>query len=485
MISHKYDAMTEFFSELPRPPAPAPLEAPLGPIATLRVLRKNPIETWTKAHFELPILEGPTILGRIAVINDPAAIRRVLVDNTANYRKDPLQKRVLGPGVRGGLLDVEGDDWRVQRRTLAPLFTPKTVATFAKAINTAAEDLVARWLRWRDGRVIDIQPEMARVTLDVLGRTIFSDGLGRESDQFVSAISGYITTAGRVDPFDLLDFPDWVPRLTKLGNRSAEGFFASVIDTIIAKRKRLLTENKGAAPGDVLTLLLQAQDPQTGAGLSDAEVKANILTFILAGHETTANTLIWSLFLLSLSEEWRTRLAREANEVLEGPIEDYAARLIETKAVIEEAMRLYPPVASMSRQAIGPDDLTGKRIRKNSLVIVSQWVLHRHRLLWDNPDRFDPRRFLPGAREKIDRFAYLPFGAGPRVCIGASFSLQEAAIILAHIMRSFSLEVAKQHEVIPVQTITLRPRGGLPMILRRQDSHLSPKSCAADLHPSG
>jgi len=137
--------------------------------------------------------------------------------------------------------------------------------------------------------------------------------------------------------------------------------------------------------------------------------------------------------------------------------------------VIEEAMRLYPPVASMSRQAIGPDDLAGKRIRKNSLVIVSQWVLHRHRLLWDNPDCFDPRRFLPGSREKIDRFAYLPFGAGPRVCIGASFSLQEAAIILAHIVRSFSFELAKNHEVIPVQTITLRPKGGLPMILRRRD----------------
>ena len=211
-----------------------------------------------------------------------------------------------------GLLEVEGDDWRVQRRTLAPFFTPRTVASFARAITAAAEDLVARWLRLREGRVIDIQPEMARVTLDVLGRTIFSDGLGRDFDQFVAAISGYFGTVGRLDPFDLLDFPDWVPRLTKLGSRSAETFFASVVDAIIAKRKRLLAEDKGAAPRDILTLLLEAQDPQTGAGLSDAEVKANILTFILAGHETTANALTWSLFLLSLSEEWRARLAREA-----------------------------------------------------------------------------------------------------------------------------------------------------------------------------
>jgi len=479
------NAMTDLSIELPRPPAPQPLDAPLGPIATLRVLRRNPIETWTKAHYELPIVAGPTILGRIAVVSYPPAIRRIFVDNTINYRKDPLQKRVLGPGVSGGLLDVEGDEWRVQRRTLAPLFTPRTVASFARATNAAAEDLVARWMRLREGRIIDIQPEMARVTLDVLGRTIFSDGIGRDFDQFVAAISGYLMKMGRLDPFDLLDFPEWVPRLTKLGSTSAETFFASAVETIVAKRKRLLATDKGAAPRDVLTLLLEAQDPQTGTGLSDAEVKANILTFILAGHETTANTLIWSLLLLSLSEEWRTRLEREASTVLDGPVEDHAARLIETKAVIEEAMRLYPPVASMSRQAIGPDDLAGKRIRKNSVVIVSQWVLHRHRLLWENPDCFDPRRFLPGARENIDRFAYLPFGAGPRVCIGASFSLQEAAIILSHIVRSFSLELPKNHVVIPVQTITLRPQGGLPMILRRRDNCACSAARAATVQPSG
>ncbi len=462
------DNMTALFSEPPRPPAPVPLDAPLGPIGTLRILRKNPIETWTKAHFELPILIGPTILGTIAVVNDPAAIRRVFVENAGNYRKDALQKRVLGQGLSEGLLEVEGDEWRMQRRTLAPLFTPKTVNSFSRAITAAAADHVARWERMREGRIIDVRPEMGRVTLDVLGRTIFSDGLGQDLDQFVAATSGYFASVGRLDIFDLLDFPEWVPRWGKIGNRSTENFLASVVETIIAKRKHLLAKDKEAAPRDILTLLLEAQDPQTGAGLSDSEVKANILTFIAAGHETTANALTWSLFLLSLSEEWRQRLAAEADAVLPGPIEDYPARLVETKAVIEEAMRLYPPVASISRQAIGPDDLAGKRIRKNSLVIVSQWVLHRHRLLWDKPNNFDPRRFLPGAREKIDRFAYLPFGAGPRVCIGASFSLQEAAIILAYIMRSFSLELKKNYVVKPVQRITLRPDGGLPMILRKR-----------------
>ena len=176
--------------------------------------------------------------------------------------------------------------------------------------------------------------------------------------------------------------------------------------------------------------------------------------------------MTWSLFLLSRSEEWRAIVADEASAVLRGPVEGYAAGLIATRAVIEEAMRLYPPAPSMSRQAAGSDELTGKRIQKGTLVMIVLWVLHRHRLLWEKPDCFDPRRFLPGARETIDRFAYLPFGAGPRVCIGASFSIQEAVIILAHIVRSFSFEVQKNYKVLPLQRITLRPKGGLPMILR-------------------
>jgi cytochrome P450 len=451
-----------------RPPAPTPREAPLGPLATLRVLRKNPIETWTKAHFELPILVGPTILGPIAVINDPAAIRRVFLDNAANYRKDGLQRRVLGEGLRDGLLVVEGDDWRAQRRALAPLFTPKTVASFAYPITAAAEDLVARWLRLREGRVIDVQPEMARATLDVLGRTIFSDGLGRDPTQFMTAITRYFLTLGRLDPFDALDFPEWVPRWSKLNSKGALDFFAAAVQEIIDKRKRRLTREGAKAPRDILTLLLEAQDPETGAGLSDRQVQANVLTFIGAGHETTANALTWALYLLSMSKDWRERLGAEADAVLSGPVEDYADKLVATRAVIEEAMRLYPPVASMSRQAVGPDDLAGKRIRKNTLVMVSQWVLHRHRRLWEEPECFDPSRFLPGARDKIDRFAYLPFGAGPRVCIGASFALQEAAILLAHIMRTFRLELKKDHPVMPAQHITLRPEHGLPMrVLRR------------------
>jgi cytochrome P450 len=472
--------MPERTIELPRPPAPLPLDKPLGLFSKMRVLRRNPIETWTKAHFELPIIVGPSVLGTTAVVNEPEAIRRVLVDNAANYRKDELQKRALGPALRDGLLEAEGEDWRAQRRTLAPLLTPKAISSFAPAVNAAAEDFVTRLLSLREGLVLDIQLEMARVTLDVLGRTIFSDGLGRDFDEIASAFSRIVATVGHLDPFDMLGFPEWIPRLGKLKARPAQAFLSSLAESLVARRKRLIARDKANAPRDILTLLLEAQDPETGAGLTDKQIKSNIQTFIAAGHETTANALTWSLYLLSLSEEWRAILADEASAALSGPVEDYAARLIATRAVIEEAMRLYPPAPSMSRQAIGSDDLAGERIRKGNLIIISQWILHRHHLLWENPGSFDPRRFMPGSREKIDRFAYLPFGAGPRVCIGASFSIQEAVIILAHIMRSFSFELKKGHEVMPLQRITLRPKSGMQMILRRRDPSLGP----ADVRPA-
>ena len=449
------------------PPAPVPRDGQLRPLAFLRTLRRNPLETWTQAHFERPILSGRGLLGIGAVVSHPPSIRRVLLDNAANYRKDALQKRVLAPGLSDGLLTVEGDAWKVQRRAIAPMFTPRIVHDFAAAMGARAAQMADRWARLRPGRVIDAHKHMARVTLDILGETIFSDGLGHDPDEFMAAMSHFFISVGTLDPADLLDFPDWVPRLGQIRSRSSIRFFEKAVDGIVERRKAQLAAGL-APPGDLLTLLLRANDPQTGTGLTDEEVRANIITFIGAGHETTANALTWSLFLLSLSPEWRARLGAEADRELEGPIETAADRLVETRAVIEEAMRLYPPVASISREAIGPDDLCGRRIRKGALIIVSPYVLHRHETLWDDPNAFDPSRFLPGARDGIDRFAYLPFGVGPRICIGASFAMQEAIIVLATIMRRFELTPVKGFEVEPVQRITLRPRDGLQLVLNKR-----------------
>ena len=449
------------------PPAPTPRLKSLGPLALLRVLARNPLEAWTKAHFEKPIVMGGLSIGRVALVSDPAAIRRVLMDNSQNYHKDWLQRRVLSAGLSNGLLTAEGQQWRMQRRALAPLFARRTVLSFSVAMIDAAAALVER-LKLRNGQIEDIAVEATRLTLDVLERTMFSDGLGRSPEEIRLAMKHYFEAIGRLDPFDVLGLPNWVPRLSRWKLRPMLRLFESAIDAIVSTRRRRIAEDPDSVPRDILTLLLEARDPETGEGLSEVEVRANILTFIAAGHETTANSITWSLFLLSQSPEWRRRVQAEADRELDGDVEGLAERLVETRAVIDEANRLYPPIAAISRAALAPDELAGEPIRRGTMVVIAPYVLHRHRALWADPDAFDPNRFLDGARERIDRFAYLPFGVGPRICIGATFALQEASIVVATVMRHFTLALAPGHAVWPVHRVTVRPSGGLPMIVRRR-----------------
>ena len=449
-----------------RPPAPSPLRRPPDLFNFLKSARSNPLNSWTEEHFRAPVVVGEGVLGHVMVLSDPAAIRYVLVDNAANYRKDDLQRRVLAPGLGNGLLTAEGDEWRQQRRALAPLFNPRTVAGFAPAMADAAERLVRRWLRRGDGRVLDVAQEMTRVTLDVLERTIFTAGIARDPDALGRAISRYFEAIGPIDPLDVFGLPSWIPRLGRIRARPALRFFEEVVGELIAARQNLL--RRGAtAPHDLLTALLQAKDPETGEGLTDLEVRANIVTFIGAGHETTANALTWTLYLLSQAPDVRRRVAQEVDTVLGGAEGDLAHldRLVFTRAVLDEAIRLYPPVPFMSRAAIAEDRIAGFRVRRGTLVMIAPYVLHRHRTLWSDPDCFDPDRFMPERRAGIDRYAYLPFGAGPRVCIGASFSLQEAVIVLSRIVQAVQLDPVPDHVVRPVQRVTLRPEGGLPMRL--------------------
>ncbi|MGA0595914.1 cytochrome P450 [Enterovirga sp. CN4-39] len=450
-----------------RAPAPRPLRRPPDLFTFFRAARKNPLESWTEEHFEKPILAAQGVLGRVTVLSDPAAIRHVLLDNARNYRKDDLQRRVLAPGLANGLLTAEGEEWRAQRRALAPLFSPRHVAGFAAAMDEAAQRLIRRLLRRGDGRTLDVAVEMTRVTLDVLERTIFTHGLTRDPDALGRAITRYFDAIGPVDPLDVLGLPDWLPRIGRIRARPALRFFDEIVTELIEARKALLTSGE-SAPEDLLTLLLGATDPETGHGLKDMEVRANIVTFIGAGHETTANALSWSLYLLSQAPEIRARVEDEADTVFDeepgGP--PALERLPLTRAVVDEAMRLYPPVPFMSRAAIREDRIGAMKIPAGSLVMIAPYVLHRHRRLWENPDSFDPDRFMPGRRETIDRYAYLPFGAGPRVCIGSSFSVQEAVIVLARFVHALGFELAEGHRVTPVQRVTLRPGGGLPMRLR-------------------
>jgi cytochrome P450 len=450
------------------PPAPRPQARPLPPIALLRTLRRNPLECWATQHFEQPIVAGGLPIGHTLLVHEPGAIRHVLLDNAANYQKDRLQRRVLSAGLSDGLLSAEGEQWRLQRRIIAPMFARRTVMDFTAAMMEAAEALVERWSGHGDCATIDVAAEMAKVTLDVVERTIFSDGFGSDAEAIRLAMTTYFNTIGKISPLDVLGVPDFVPRLSRFRVRSTLRFFETEVDRVISARRRILAEQPDSAPSDLLTHLLQALDTASEDRLSEAEVRSNILTFIAAGHETTANTLSWTMFLLSQSPEWRERVEAEVDRELTGSAPGIADRLVETRAVIEETIRLYPPIAAISRVALAGDDLNGERARPGSLIVISPYVLHRHRLLWDCPDAFDPRRFLGDARATIDRFAYLPFGAGARKCIGSTFALQEATLVLAVIMKHSRFQLRPGHPVWPMLRVTLRPANGLPMIITKR-----------------
>ena len=453
-----------------RPPAPVPQPKQLGVLRLISTLKRNPLECWAQEHFEKPVVAGGLPLTHVLLVHEPNAIRHVLLDNAGNYQKDTIQRRVLSAGLGDGLLSAENERWRAQRRTVAPVFARKTIMDFAPAMIAAGHALSGRWRR-NGGTPVDVAAEMSRVTLDVLERTIFSDGFGREAEEIRAAMSTYFNTIGKIDPLDLLGLPPSVPRLSHLRVRSTLRFFETAIDEIIATRRQRARANAGDDADDILTLLLAALDPETGQQLNEAEVRSNILTFIAAGHETTANTLTWSMFLLSQSAEWRARVEAEAEREMQGPVAGLAERLVETRALIDEAIRLYPPIAAISRVAMGPDELAGERVKRGTLIVIAPYVLHRHKLYWHDPNVFDPNRFLGKAKNAIDRFAYVPFGAGIRTCIGSAFALQEATLILAGIARNFDFQVAPGHAVWPLLRVTLRPAGGLPMIVKSKAAY--------------
>lgn len=451
-----------------RPPAPLPREKQASWPALLWSLVDNPLRVWTRAHFEERFVRSGLPFLPAVVLSDPHAIEHVLLGNADNYRKDDLLQRILAPALSNGLLTVEGDRWRKQRRSVAPMFSRKAVQRFAPPMVAAVDTLIARWNGITDGATIDVAEDMTRLTLDVLQRTIFSTGIGEDPETIRNAMRVYFDTIGKIDPFDALGLPRFLPRPTRYRARDSLKIFDGAIDAIISDRQKCLREDPGSAPRDILTLLFEARAHYGADGLDDTEIRANILTLIAAGHETTANALTWSIFLLSRAPEWLEKVTLEADAAFELPVEHVCDALPVTRAVIDEALRLYPPISAISRVAIRDDQIDGQSVRAGTMVIIAPYVVHRHRLLWRDPDIFDPGRFLPPMSQSVPRFAYLPFGAGPRICLGAAFALQEATLALGKIMRAFRLALKPGTKVEPMLRITLRPKGGLPMVLSRR-----------------
>jgi cytochrome P450 len=381
-----------------------------------------------------------------------------MVDNAGNYAMQPLRQRVLRPILRDGLLTAEGELWRRTRRSIAPVFAPRNTQGLAIAMLERSR-LFADGLATHAGTTLDIANQMTLLTFDILQATLFSGDIAGEPQEFAAAVSGLLRTMGRIDPMDVLDAPGFVPRLTRVLGQRSLGYFRALITATIARREALLRQAPERAPRDLLTLLLEAD------GLSRSEVEDNIITFIGAGHETTARALGWTLYLLSQSPDERAAVEAEldAHDFSSGDPAAWGDRLVHTRAALEESMRLYPPAPSLNRAALAEDRLGDIVIPKGASVLIMPWILHRHTRLWSRPGEFVPSRFLPDKRGAIDRYQYLPFGIGPRVCIGQSFAMQEGVIALAMLLRRLRFDYAGKTAPQPVQKITVQPEHDIRM----------------------
>jgi cytochrome P450 len=422
-------------------------------LKSLAAARNNVLSIIPYIATQQPVVSGTTGV-RWHMLMDPDAIRRVLLEELENYPKSDVTKNLLRPAIGESLFIAEGAHWRWQRRAAAPVFSHRNVSALAPVMSAAAETSLAR-IEAADKRASDIYAEMVRATFDITASVTLSGSALFSSDEVHRAIDAYIAAAGKLSLFDILGLPMWVPRPSRVMAGASLKQMKTIADDAVNSRR---SAGAGDVP-DLLDLLLEGEDPETGRSMSTAELRDNLLTFIVAGHETTALTLAWAFYLCAFDQGVQDKARAEAQSALQGRTATAAdlPNLPYCRMIIDEALRLYPPAALVSRTAQAPDTLAGREVKKGDTVMIPIYALHRNALLWDDPDAFRPERFA----EKPQRYAYLPFGDGPRICIGASFALQEAVIILATLLakRRFSPVQGKTPD--PVMILTLRPEGGV------------------------
>ncbi|HKW53083.1 MAG TPA: cytochrome P450 [Stellaceae bacterium] len=446
--------------------APRPPQGPLPLRQFLRLLRDSSIATYRAEAYSADILERHLFWRRTFFVNEPGAIKHVLLDNAANYAKTEITRRLLEPGLGRGLLTSEGDTWRRHRRIMAPSFDHRSIVAYAPLMTEIATDLADRWATLAPGAEIDVAAAMMKATLDIISRTMFSS----DSDEIVGVVErgvGHYQSGIRPGLIDLLELPQWLSRLTSW-RRPERVFdqFDQMINRLLAERSRA----GGAQPKDLLARLLAARDEDTGSGMTTEEIRNQVVTIFMAGHETTALALTWTWYLLSQHPAAQEKLEAELDAVLGGraPRHEDLGKLRYTRMVLEESMRLYPPAHTLSRTALAGDEVLGRHIPAGAQILVVPWLLHRNPKLWPQPGVFDPERFAPERAATRHRFAYIPFGAGPRICIGAAFAMAEAMLLLATIAQRYRLRLKPGFPVEPQGLITLRARHGMQMILERR-----------------
>lgn len=441
---------------------PLPVRVPLvtepwGILKSLAEARRNVLSIIPDIATKQPMVSGKTGK-RWHMVMDPGAIREILLDRLDDYPKSAVTKNLLKPAIGESLFIAEGAHWRWQRRAAAPVFSHRNVMNLSP-IMTAAAERAAQRIAAAGPRAVNMLDEMVTTTFDVIGDVTFSGGDTFDRDKVHGAIDDYIAEAGKISLFDILGFPDWLPRPGRIMSGKALKEMKAMADGAIEARAK---RGHQGVP-DLLDLLLEGVDSKTKRQMSTAELRDNLLTFIVAGHETTALTLAWSMYLVGFDTNVQDRARAEAQSVLQGRActGDDVANLPYIRMIIDEALRLYPAAGIISRTAQKKDTLCDREILPGDTVMIPIYALGRHQQLWDDPDSFRPERFTD--RKAIDRYAYLPFGDGPRICIGASFALQEAVIILATMLSRFKFTPVKGKDPEPVMILTLRPNGGVWM----------------------
>jgi cytochrome P450 len=419
-------------------------------------MRRDPLRLLTEARrrygdfvrFRL----GPY---RIYLLSHPDYIAHVLQKNPRNYLKDGYEHIEI---VGNGLLASEGDFWRRRRRIAQPAFHRERLAEMAQTMTDATERMLGRWDARSTDEPLDVDAEMSRLTLEIVGRTLFSAEVGEEAGGVGAALEtvlylGFQRT-GRFVPV-----PSGVPTPKNRRYRNAVRHLNGVVEDLISGRR-----TNGGGEGDLLDMLLEARDADTGEGMDERQLRDEVMTILTAGYETTARALTWTWYLIDANSHVRERLERELDG-LNGRTPEFEDldRLTYAKMVVQESMRLFPPVWGLSRLVAHEDEIGGYRVPKGSRVVISQYVTHRHPDLWKEPKTFNPERFTPERSAGRPRYAYFPFSGGPRQCIGNNFATMEAVLILATIARRYRLTLALGHPVEPEPSFTLRSRHGMRM----------------------
>jgi cytochrome P450 len=399
---------------------------------------------------------GPS---RVYLLSHPDDIKYVLQDNARNYRKSPQIKRVR-PLFGNGLTTSEGEVWRRQRRLMQPAFQPQQLAPWVAVMSEMITTMLERWRPLAaHGHPLDMAAEMAALTQRIMGMTLFRTDLGSEIETVNRAMAVVEEELNR-RVWAMLDVPLWIPTRRNRRLRRA-------LRTLEQVAYRLRAAHHGDDSGDVFSMLLRARDPGTGQGMDDIQWRDEVLTLLFAGHETTAAALAWTWSLLAQHPHVQVQLHREVVAVLCGraPTATDLPKLPYTKMVIEEALRLYPPTWITARTPLQDDEIGGYAIPAGAVVLLSPYVMHRHPRFWEAPTVFDPERFAPARSGDRPRYAYFPFGGGPRRCLGEHFALQEAQLIVTMVAQTYRLQLVPGHPVIPQPMLALRPRHGVRVML--------------------